>query len=281
MINNLPNDPSFTISGLPFAPATPGNAGAAAAAGATAFTTGFNNGATFSGLNAAVPAATGSPFSVPNFFNAATGYPSTEIPGVEPASREGLRQQHGVDPQICGKPRDLGNDQQYRSKRLLRSDGSRHRPGGNSRLLLGLGITAFTGLPALPIDPRFLTVTEISSGYNSNYNGLTASFLRRFSSFQFQFNYTWSHALDFVSNSGQARTPFNFITNVSITNPQNPFNVRQNMYGNADYDIRHYFSANYVYTTPKSLLSNKWGRWLGDWTIAGTIFAHTGLRSLQ
>ncbi len=121
------------------------------------------------------------------------------------------------------------------------------------------GITSFTGLPTPPIDPRFLTVTEISSGYTSNYNGLTASFLRRFSSFQFQFNYTWSHALDFASNSGQASTPFNALTNASITNPQNPFNVRQNMYGNADYDIRHYFSANYVYTTPKSLLTNRVG----------------------
>ena len=149
-------------------------------------------------------------------------------------------------------------------------------PAGTPDCFSTLGITSFTGLPTAPIDPRFLTVTEISSGYTSNYNGLTASFLRRFSSFQFQFNYTWSHALDFASNSGQAGTPFNLLSNASITNPQNPFNVRQNMYGNADYDIRHYFSANYVYTTPKSLLTNKWGKWLGDWTIAGTIFAHTG-----
>jgi len=120
-------------------------------------------------------------------------------------------------------------------------------------------------------------MTEISSGYNSNSNGLTVSFLRRLSSFQFQLNYTWAHALDYVSNAGQGITPFNFNTNVSITSPQNPFNVYQNMYGNADYDIRHYFSANYVYTTPRNMFQGFLGHLLGDWTVAGTIFARTGL----
>src|SRR5262249_37344304 len=141
-------------------------------------------------------------------------------------------------------------------------------PAGSADCFSTLGITSFSGLPTAPIDPPFLTVTEISSRYTSNYNSLTASFLRRLSSFPFQFNYTWSHALDFASNAGIASTPFNLSTNASITNPQNPFAVRQNMYGNADYDVRHYFSANYVYNTPKSLLSNKAGKWLGDWTIA-------------
>ena len=54
----------------------PGNAWyarAAVAAGATAFTTGFNNGANFNALNSAVTAATGTPFSAPNFFDAASG----------------------------------------------------------------------------------------------------------------------------------------------------------------------------------------------------------------
>jgi hypothetical protein len=93
------------------------------------------------------------------------------------------------------------------------------------------------------------------------------------SSLQFQFNYTWSHALDFVSNGGQ-QLPFNFNTNISISNPQNPFNVRQNMYGSADYDVRNNLSANYVYTTPrmKGLIGV-----LGDWTIGGTLFWHSGL----
>jgi hypothetical protein len=76
-----------------------------------------------------------------------------------------------------------------------------------------------------------------------------------------------------VSNGGQ-QLPFNFNTNLSITNPQNPFNVRQNMYGNADYDVQHNFSANYVYNAPSR--PGLFGI-LGDWTVAGTLYWHTGL----
>ena len=276
LINNLPNDPSFTIAGLPFAPATPGNAGAAAAAGATAFTNGFNNGANFNALNAAVTNATGSPFSVPNFFNAASGQHPPRFQEWNLQVEKGFGNNTALTLRYAGNHGIWETVNNTGQNAYCGPTAAITAPTGSPDCFSTLGITSFTGLPTAPIDPRFLTVTEISSGYTSNYNGLTASFLRRFSSFQFQFNYTWSHALDFASNSGQAGTPFNLLSNASITNPQNPFNIRQNMYGNADYDIRHYFSANYVYTTPKSLLSNKAGRWLGDWTIAGTIFAHSG-----
>ena len=59
------------------------------------------------------------------------------------------------------------------------------------------------------------------------------------------FNYTFSHALDEVSNAGYY--PFDLNTDPSILFPQNPNNIRQYNYGNADYDIRHYISANYVW----------------------------------
>jgi hypothetical protein len=141
---------------------------------------------------------------------------------------------------------------------------------------LGFTGTSFAGLPAQPADPRFNVVTQFGDGYNSNYNGMTVSFMRRLAALQLQFNYTWSHALDYVSNAGNGNEPFNDNTNLSVTNPQNPFNVRENMYGNADYDVRHYFSANYVYSTPKNAFNGFFGRLAGDWTIAGTIFARTG-----
>jgi carboxypeptidase family protein len=277
LINNIPNDPTFTISGLPFAPATPGNAGAAAAAGAAAFTSGFANGATYASLNNAVTAATGSPFSVPNFFNAGGGIHPPRFQewnlrvekgfGNNTALTLGYVGNHGIWEQI-------GNN--GLNSYCGPTTAVTALPGTPS-CFSALGVSSFTGLPALPLDPRFLAVQQINSGYNSNSNGFTASFLRRFSSLQFQLNYTWSHALDFVSNAGQGITPFVENTNFSVTSPQNPFNVKQNMYGNADYDVRHYFSANYVYTTPNNITKGKLGRLLGDWTIGGTVFAHSGL----
>ena len=144
--------------------------------------------------------------------------------------------------------------------------------------------TGFAGLPAgrvvngIPVGPdaRFSTVTQIQSIAVSNYNGLVTSLRHAFNrGFQFQLNYTWSHALDEISNGGLL--PFNFNTNVSPLNPFNPFNIRAN-YGNADYDVRHYFSANYVWDNSLRHLFHGGPNWLfGGWTLSGTIFKRTGL----
>jgi hypothetical protein len=68
--------------------------------------------------------------------------------------------------------------------------------------------------------------------------------------------------------------PFNFDTNTSILAPQDPYNLKAYNYGNADYDRRHQFNANYVYTTPH--LSGAKGMLL-DWTVSGTFFAMSGI----
>jgi len=135
-----------------------------------------------------------------------------------------------------------------------------------------LNTTGFAGLPLTPPDPRFGTITEISSSNVGNYNGLTLSLQRRFASLQFQANYTYSHALTMISNGGFL--PFNFNTNESTANPQDPFNFRRYNYGNADYDVRHNASLNYVWTTPK--LSG-WKGALASWTVSGTLFWRSGL----
>ena len=43
---------------------------------------------------------------------------------------------------------------------------------------------------------------EVYSNANSNYQGLTASVIHRSKSLLLQFNYSWSHALDEISNGG-------------------------------------------------------------------------------
>ena len=168
LINNLPNDPGFTIPGLPFAPATPGNAGSAAAAGAVALTTGFASGATFNDLNSAVLGATGTPFSVPNFFNAA--------PGVHPPRFQewNLQVERGFGDNTALTLRYVGNHgiwEQINNFGLNAYCGptvAATAPPGTPDCFSILGIASFAGLPTLPIDPRFLTMTEMSAGYNSN-----------------------------------------------------------------------------------------------------------------
>ncbi len=83
-----------------------------------------------------------------------------------------------------------------------------------------------------------------------------------------QFNYTYSHALDEISNGGI----LGFNAGQSILSPTNPHNLKQN-YGNSDYDSRHNLTASYVLTIPY---------WHGPhvltdgWIASGTVFHHTG-----
>lgn len=278
LMNNLPGDPSFTLTGVPFGPNAPGNGQSIAAAAAGALTSGFANGATWSALNTQVLGITGgaSGFAPPNFFNAANGIhvPRTQEWNLQIersfGSKTALTLQyvgnHGIWQQISNNGLNAYCSDQIASTAVLSSPAAPPSP------CLSPGQT-FNGLPFLPMDQRFLQITEASTGYNSNYNGLVVSFLRRLSALQFQLNYTWSHALDDVSNGGQ-QLPFNFNTNLSVTNPQNPFSVFQNMYGNADYDVRHNFSGNVVYTSP---VRHGWASAFGDWTVGGTVFWRSGL----
>ena len=90
--------------------------------------------------------------------------------------------------------------------------------------LLGTTSGHFGDLPTTATDPRFSTVTEIGSEGVSNYNGLTASFTRRTTNLTVQANYTWSHALDEISNGGILQ--FGQTTNFSPLNAFDPFNLR-------------------------------------------------------
>lgn len=140
----------------------------------------------------------------------------------------------------------------------------------------GVNAFGFGALPAAAPDARFSIVNQIQSIAVSNYNGLTTSVRHQFNrGFAFQVNYSWSHALDEVSNGGLL--PFSATTVTSPLNPNNPFNLRAN-YGNADYDVRHYFSANYVWDNALRHLF-RWGpnAVFAGWTFSGTIFSRSGL----
>jgi hypothetical protein len=111
-------------------------------------------------------------------------------------------------------------------------------------------------------------VNEVLSNAVSNYNGVTASVIHRSKSLLLQANYTWSHAMDEISNGGI----LGFNAGQSQIEPTDPQNLAFN-YGNADYDVRQNFTASYVYSLPY---------WRGPhvladgWQFTGTVFHHTG-----
>jgi hypothetical protein len=60
--------------------------------------------------------------------------------------------------------------------------------------------------------------------------------------------------------------------------PIDPNNLRRYNYGNNDADVRHYFSANYLWDDVVRRGFHRGPRVIfGDWTVGGTFFFRTGL----
>jgi hypothetical protein len=141
--------------------------------------------------------------------------------------------------------------------------------------------TTFEGLPQQTAagfsgtDPRFGAVRELQSVGISNYDGLVTTFTRRFTrGFQGSVNYTWAHALDDLTTTNPG-TPFNLFA--SMQYQINPACLRCSNYGNGDADARHNLTANYVWDLPFKGRSRLMNEAVGGWTIAGTVYTHSGL----
>jgi hypothetical protein len=131
------------------------------------------------------------------------------------------------------------------------------------------------GIPAAPRDPNYGQVSQIQSGANSNYEAVQITVRKQFShAFAGHLNYTFSHALDEVSNGGV--TGFSNDTTTSLLGQGTPYTLQTN-YGNADYDIRHTLTADFIYT-PKFKTGSRFAdEVLGGWQVGSKIIYHTGL----
>jgi hypothetical protein len=128
------------------------------------------------------------------------------------------------------------------------------------------------GVPAVAKVPNYGQVTTVQNGAIANYDGLNLTVRKQFShGVVAHFNYTWSHALDEVSNGGL------FTYGDSLLGQINPTSLRANNYGNADYDIRHNFSADWVYTPSVHLGNKVLNEVVGGWQWAGKAFWRSGL----
>jgi hypothetical protein len=136
------------------------------------------------------------------------------------------------------------------------------------------GYAGAGGYPGAPYSgSNFSTVTEVYSGAVSNDSQLTTSYQRRLTyGFTIQASYTWAHAMDEISNGG-----FLGYSSTSITYQLNPSCLRCNNYGNADYDIRSSFNAQYVWNMPFKFSNKVANATMGGWTMSENFFARTGL----
>jgi hypothetical protein len=134
----------------------------------------------------------------------------------------------------------------------------------------------FGSLPAAAPDPRVARVNFLYSGAVSNYDGLTLSIQENdWHGLSGRFNYTYSHALDEISNVPDE--PFSVITSIgaSGTGQIDPYNLRLN-YASGDNDARQQLSASYIYQLPFKSENRLVNAAIGGWMISGTWFFRTG-----
>ncbi len=112
----------------------------------------------------------------------------------------------------------------------------------------------------------FGSLTDIFSGVNSNYQGMSAQLNHRFSSHvMFSVNYTWSHALDFGQNNNTATVANNLL---------DPASLRAE-YGNSITNVTNRFVANTVLTAPWKYTG--WVAYLAnDWELSPSFQLQSG-----
>lgn len=130
------------------------------------------------------------------------------------------------------------------------------------------GLPSSSPLHVRPIPEMSGFTTIVWNGWEK-YNALSVILSQRdWHGFAVDANYTWSKALDDASNPG----PNNAGTNL----PQNPNNMAAEK-GLSDFDRRHRFVANFLYTIPAFKGSEGWLRTaLAGWHIGGIWTLESG-----
>ena len=253
LVTNAPTVSVFLVSGSGIPVFGPGGGYDLAATDNTAFHNAFANGGTLGSINAQIPT-----FSGPNYY---TVVPNFKNPRY---TEWNLEVQRAFDDKTVATLGYVGN---HGSNLAVQQNG----------INAYCTVCPFGTLPTSAPDPRFGRVRELTNQGISNYNGLTATLTRRVTKgFQGSINYTWSHALDDISNAGFDQYSGN-TSGEAFLYQVDPKNLRRYNYGNADYDFRQNFSASYIYEMPSMFKGNRLlNAVLGGWATSGVIYKRVG-----
>ena len=142
-------------------------------------------------------------------------------------------------------------------------------------------IVASLPLPSnVGLTPQFFVNAIMANKGFSDYNGLFLILRKQLSNnLQFDFNYTYSHAIDngsTVSNENGNYESGDTSVMCDVTN-------NRACRGNSEFDLKHQISADFVYTLPigrGQQFGSDMNRWLnevvGGWSISGIAAWHSG-----
>ncbi len=248
-LTNPPAESIFTTTSGLVAMGVPKGVFSIVSASNAAFQQGFANGDTLAQLQAQVPG-----FAPPQFFTITQNVHTPKYTEWSAGVQQSFSDKYLLSVNYVGNYGFDGLVQQL--------FGNAYSPKGSA------------GLPTVAPDPRFGQIVELNNEGWSNYNGMVASF-RWMMSNQFSglFSYTWSHAFDTCSNDCLQE----LFGSTDLRFQLSPQGLRALNYSNSDYDVRQSLSANYVYTEPALHFHNSILKAaLGGWTVAGTVYFHTG-----
>ena len=123
---------------------------------------------------------------------------------------------------------------------------------------------SINGFDAGAINPNYSDIDFRNNCCDSNYSGWQTTLSKRFTSgLQFNINYTFSKALDDVSDTFGSKNTVGF-----PTDNMNPHFD----YGPADFNVKHRVVASFIYRLP----FGGENRWLGGWNVSGIVSAQSG-----
>jgi hypothetical protein len=138
---------------------------------------------------------------------------------------------------------------------------------GNGPLAIGTQyvVPTFTGYA----NANFGNITEILSNINSNYNALVFEVQNRsIHGFQFDANYTWSHALDYNQNASSTTSTNNWL---------NPYSSARQNYATSAFNVGNRFVGYVLYHIPGIEKGGPLKYLTNGWNINDTFQMQNGL----
>ena len=243
-----------TVGGTAIAPGVPNSAIDATAAANQLFNSGFAQGRAFlrlaAGESERLPAA--------DFDHRRSGWqaPCALLHAVELCAGTSDRQHAQSARSVC---------RHARRQPALR-DASERLSDGLPGLLRAVPLRAARSIPASA------PVTQLNTGANSHYNGLQLTADKRLGHGiagpgQLHLEPLHGHGLERRIPAVRRRSAFFRRCRASL----------RRQYGPCDYDVRHNFTAQYVYQLPIKFRNRMLARALNGWQVSGTAFWHSGL----
>lgn len=123
------------------------------------------------------------------------------------------------------------------------------------------------------LNPNFGAVNELMSNINSSYHAMVAEIVNKSSKmFQYDVNYTWSHALDYNQNESTTTLGSGFFDPYNIDGYAKGAN-----YGNSQFNVPNRFVAWGLLNSP-TIQTNGWLKWVAnDWSLNPVFQTQNGL----